>query len=66
MNEEKTFVVEYWEHAAVFKRVKAKSREEAEAKLKQMVETGEVDFAKESEVGDYGYECLGEAEEQTK
>ncbi len=58
----KIFTVEYWEHSALFENIEAETAEEAVEILKNKVENGEVDFSN-LELGDSGYEVIGEAEE---
>ena len=56
---EKTFRIEYWEHLSTTIDVVAETEEEALEKAKEMVECGEVNLGN-MELGDYGYESVGE------
>ena len=56
---EKKFRIEYWEHSATTIDVVAETEEEALEKAQEMVDGGEVDLST-MELGDSGYEMLGE------
>ena len=56
---EKKFRIEYWEHSATTIDVVAETEEEAFEKAKAIVECGELDLST-MELGDSGYESLGE------
>ena len=56
---EKKFRIEYWEHSATTIDVLAENEEEALEKAQEMVDGGEVDLST-MELGDCGYELIGE------
>lgn len=56
---QKYYRVEYWEHSSTTVDVRANSSEEAEEKVKKMIENGVVDCSN-MELGDWGYESMGE------
>ena len=60
---EKKFRIEYWEHSATTIDVLAETEEEALEKAQEMVDGGEVDLST-MELGDYGYESIGEVTDE--
>ena len=56
---EKTFRIEYWEHLATTIDVVAETEEEALEKARDMVDGGKVNLDN-MKLGDYGYESIGE------
>ena len=60
---EKKFRIEYWEHSATTTDVLAENEEEALEKAQEMVDGGEVDLST-MELGDYGYESIGEVTDE--
>ena len=60
---EKKFRNEYWEHSATTIDVLAENEEEALEKAQEMVDGGEVDLST-MELGDYGYESIGEVTDE--
>ena len=60
---EKKFRIEYWEHSATTIDVLAETEEEALEKAQEMVDGGEVDLST-MELGDCGYEMLGEVTDE--
>ena len=60
---EKKFRIEYWEHSATTIDVLAENEEEALEKAQEMVVCGEVDLST-MELGDYGYESIGEVTDE--
>lgn len=63
-NGKKTYVVEYWEHRAVFMDVEADTPEEAEQRMEELVANGKIDLVAEMELGDSGYDVIGEKEQE--
>lgn len=59
----KTFRIEYWEHSSTTIDVVAETEEEALEKANEMVECGELDLST-MELGDYGYEPMGEVNDE--
>ena len=60
---EKKFRIEYWEHSSTVIDVLAETEEEALEKAQEMVDGGEVDLST-MELGDYGYESIGEVTDE--
>ena len=60
---EKKFRIEYWEHSATTIDVLAENEEEALEKAQEIVEGGELDLST-MELGDCGYEMLGEVTDE--
>ena len=60
---EKKFRIEYWEHSATTIDVLAETEEDALEKAQEIVEGGELELSR-MELGDCGYEMLGEVTDE--